>query len=187
MTVRQLWNRLLALALAVLPLGFAIWTVVGVVYNAHAMLSVQTAETRTNLRRYEAMIARQHETESAVSRSLYRGRNRYWSGQTEADATETVQTQLRTIVETAGAEIQQIEPIASKRNDEHPHVALHLKLNATSTELLETLYALESYRPYLFVDHLYVRGPEAKPLAEESSDVALQVSMDVRGYLEATP
>ncbi len=186
MTVRQLWNRLLALALVALPLGFAIWTAGGVLYSAHAMLSTQTAATRANLQRYEAMLARQHETESAVARSLYKGRNRYWSGPTEADAAETLQTQLRAVIDAAGAEIQQIEPLASESDDEHPSVVLKVTLHATPTELLETLYAVEGYRPYLFVDHLYVRAPEKRPRAEESPETVLQVSMDVRGYLEAT-
>jgi len=186
MTVRQLWNRLLALALVVLPLGFAIWTAGGVLYSAHAMLSAQTAETRTNLRRYEAMLARQQETESAVARSLYKGRNRYWSSSTEADAAETLQSQLRTVIDAAGAEVQQIEALASERDEGHPSVTLHVTLQATPTELLETLYSLESYRPYLFVDHLYVRAPEKRARAEQSSEAVLQVSMDVRGYVETT-
>jgi Type II secretion system (T2SS), protein M subtype b len=186
MTVRQLWNRLLALTLVALPLGLGLWTAAGVLYSAHAMLSTQTAETRTHLRRYEAMLARQQETESAVARSLYNGRNRYWSGSTEADAAETLQTQLRAAIDAAGAEIQQIEPPALEPDAEHPSVTLHVTLHATPTELLETLYAMESYRPYLFVDHLYVRAPEKRPRSEDSSEAVLQVSMDVRGYLEAT-
>ena len=186
MTVRQLWNRLLALALVALPLGLGLWTAAGVLYSAHAMLTTQTAETRTNLQRYEAMLARQHETETAVARSLYKGRNRYWTGSTEADAAETLRTQLRAAIDAAGAEVQQIEPVASEADDEHPSVTLHVTLHATPTELLETLYAVESYRPYLFVDHLYVRAPEKRPRAEDSPEGVLQVSMDVRGYWEAT-
>src|SRR5687767_589475 len=122
MTVRQLWNRLLALGLAVLPIGVAIWTAIGWLYGAHAMLSAEITQTRSNLRRYEALLAHQTEIEAAVERTRYRARSHYWSGATEADATETLQDKLRIVIDAAGAEVLQVEALESVRNAEHPAV-----------------------------------------------------------------
>ena len=184
MTVRQLWNRLLALALAVLPLCFGIWVAVGWLYSAHTMLSRQTAETRSNLRRYETLLEREKEIELAVERARFRARNHYWSGSTEAVAAETLQNQLRAVVETAGAELQQVEALDPARNDENPSVKLHVTVHGTPTEVLEALYSLESYRPYLFLDRLYVRALEKSKGAEQAQERLLQASMDVLGYVE---
>lgn len=185
MTVKQLWNRLLALALAVVPLGLGIWTAVGWLYSAHAMLTTQTAETRLNLRRYETLLERENEIELAVERARYRARNHYWSGSTEAEATETMQNQLRTVIEAAGAELQGVEPLDPARNDEHPAINLHVTVQGTATELLETFYSLESYRPYLFLDQLYARALEKGARSDQAQERQLQASMDVRGYLDA--
>jgi hypothetical protein len=138
------------------------------------------------LRRYETMLARENEIALAVERARYRARNHYWSGSTEADAAEALQSQLRTIIETAGAELQQVEALDIVGNDEHPAVNLHVTVHGTATELLETLYSLESYRPYLFLDRLYVRALEKNTRPAQAQERLLQASMNVRGYVEAT-
>ena len=184
MTVRQLWNRLLAVALATLPLGVAIWTAAGWLYNAHAMLSAETAQTRLNLRLYEATLARRHEIEPAFGRSRHSLRDHYWYRSAEAGPAETLQQQLRTVIDAAGGDVQKIEPLPAPQDEEHGAVNFRVTLHATATELLETLYSLESYRPYLFLDQLHVRVPEKRGRSRESEDALLQVSVDVRGYLE---
>jgi hypothetical protein len=186
MTVRQLWNRMLAIGLAALPLLIAIWVATGWLYSAHAMLTAQTAETRLTLRRYEMLLARQQEIESAVERARYRARNIYWSGSSEAEVVATIQNQLRTIIDAAGADVQEVEARPPVEHDGHTVVTLHTTVHASPTELLETLYSLESYRPYLFVDHLYVRALEKRTRAEQAQEAVLRASLELRGYLEAT-
>lgn len=186
MTVRQLWNRLLAIALAAFPLGVSIWTAFGWLYSAHAMLSAETAETRSHLHRYEALLARQDELEAVVLRSRHRARNHYWSGSTEAEADETLRIQLQSVIETAGAEVQQIEAPNNIWTGEQRAVELRVTLHATATELLETLYAVENYRPYLFVEDLYIRPLERRARSEQMPTALLQASMRIRGYLDAS-
>jgi hypothetical protein len=186
MTVRQLWNRLLAIGLAAFPLLIAIWVAIGWLYSTHVMLTAQIAETRLNLHRYEMLLTRQEEIESAVERSRYRARNHYWSGSSEPDIVATMANQLRTVMDAAGADVQEIEARDPVERDGYAGVTLHATVHATPTELLETLYSLESYRPYLFVDHLYVRALEKRARTAEAQEAILQASLDIRGYLEAT-
>jgi hypothetical protein len=176
---------MLAIILAALPICIAIWTAVGWLYNAHVMLSAEMVQTRLNLRRYEAALARQHEIEPAVARSEHSVRDHYWFASAEADAAETLQRQLRAVIDAAGGDVQQIEPIPTTSKDGHAALSLRVTLEATATELLETLYSIESYRPYLFLDRLHVRVLEKRARPGEAPDALLQASLDVRGYLES--
>lgn len=187
MTVRRLWNRLLALVLVALPLFAATWVTGAWLRDAHAMMSAETARGRLTLQRYEDILERRPETERAVVRSSDNMRNYYWPGATAADAAAELQNQLATLIDAAGGEVRQFEVLAATVNEAHDeaHTAINLRVavQATATQLLEALYSIERFRPYLFVDQLHVRTPD-RPRPAQAGEAVLQVSMDLHGYLE---
>ena len=183
MTVQQLWNRILALALAGLPLCAIVWTVAVWLYDAHAMLSAEIAQTRLRLHTYESMLERRPEIEAAVARSRHSGRNYYWTASTEGDPAEELQRQLQIVIDAAGGSVRNIQALPATRHDAYTAVNLRVVLDASATELLETLYSIESNRPYLFLDQLHVRALGQQARNDRAPEPALQASLDVRGYL----
>src|SRR5262245_42387360 len=184
MTVQQLWNRVLAIGLAALPLCAALWIAASWIYQTHAMLSAETMQTRQKLSEYVAMLKRRPEIGDAVMRAGHSGRNYYWSGSTEEGTIDELQQQLRTVIDAAGGRVKDIQTLPATRNDAYSAVNLRVTLDASATELLETLYSLESNRPYLFLDQLHIRAPEQRGNRAQGRDAVLQVSLDLRGYLE---
>lgn len=184
MTVQQLWNRVLAVALAGLPICAVIWTVAAWLYDAHGMLSAEITQTRLRLHGYESMLERRPEIEAAVARSRHSGRNYYWAGSTEGGAAEELQQQLLSVIDAAGGIVQNVQTLAVTRNGSYTAVNLRVVLDASATELLETLYSIESNRPYLFLNQLHVRALGQRARTAQAPEAALQASLDVRGYLE---
>ena len=184
MTVRQLWNRILAVALAGLPICAVIWTIAAWLYDAHGMLSAEITQTRLRLHAYESMLERRPETEAAVARSRHMGRNYYWAGSSGADASEELQRQLLSVIDAAGGSVQTIQPLPATRKDAGAAVNLRVVVDASATELLETLYSIESNRPYLFLNQLHVRVVGRRARTAQLPEAVLQVSLDVHGYLE---
>src|SRR4029450_7647564 len=107
-TVQQLWNRVLAVALAGVPLCAVIWTVAVWLYDAHPLLSAEIIQTRTRLDDYESMLARRPEIEAAVARSRHNGGNYYWAGSTEQGGAEELQRQLLSVIDAAGGVVQEV-------------------------------------------------------------------------------
>ena len=184
MTVHQLWNRVLAVALAGVPLCAVIWTVAVWLHDAHAMLSAEITQTRLRLRGYESMLERRPEIEAAVVRSRHSGHYYYWAGSTEGGAAEELQRQLLSVIDAAGGSVRNVQTLPATRNDAYTTVNLRVVLDASATELLETLYSIESNRPYLFLNRLHVRALGQQARTAQAPEAVLQASLDVGGYLE---
>jgi general secretion pathway protein M len=183
-TVQQLWNRVLAVALAGLPLCAVIWTVAAWLYDAHSLLSAEITQTRLRLHAYESMLERRPEIEAALARSRHSGRNYYWAGPAEGGAAEELQRQLLSVIDAAGGSVQDVQTLPATRDGAYTAVNLRVVLDASATELLETLYSIESNRPYLFLNQVHVRALGRPPHTAQEQETALQASLDVRGYLE---
>jgi hypothetical protein len=183
-TVQQLWNRILAVALAGVPLCAMIWMCAAWLYEAHEMLSAEIAQTQLRLRGYDTLIQHRLETQAAVDRSVRNGRNYYWLGSTEDVAAVEMQRRVLSSIAAAGGKILRVRILPAMRTGAHPAVNLRVTLEASDTALLETLYSLERDRPYLFLDQLYVRALDRSARTAQAAESVLQASMDVRGYFD---
>ena len=85
------------------------------------------------------------------------------------------------IAETAGAVVLSFEPHRNADTDETPLVAVggRVRFSADTEALQAFLHALESYRPVLTLDNLYV---SARANLGAASDAHLDVQVDVTGY-----
>ena len=182
MTVQQLWNRVLAIALAGLPLCAIIATVAVWLYDAHALLSAEITQTRERLRGYESMVERRAESAAALERVRYSGRNYYWDRSPSQGAAEDLQQQLLKVINAAGANVESIQTLPATR-DKDAAINLRVILDASATELSETLYSIESNRPYMFLDRLHVRASGQMGGTAQAPEAMLHASLDVRGYL----
>ena len=184
MTVQQLWNRVLAIGLAGLPLCAIITTIAVWLHDAHALLSAEITQTRERLRGYESMLEHRPESTAALARGRHSGRNYYWDHSTGQDAAEELQRQLLKVINAAGANVESIQTLPATRDDAYTTVDLRVILDASATALLETLYSIESNRPYMFLDRLHVH-PLGQPVrTAQAPETMLRASLDVRGYLE---
>ena len=184
MTVHRLWNRTLALGLAVLPLLAAFWVATAWLYDAHFVLAAQTARATGTLRQFEGILDQRAEIERATARSSYDTPNYYWRGASGGDAAAELQGQLTTLIDAVGGEAQHFELLAATTDDAGPAINLRLTLRATATQLIEALYSIDRFRPYLFVDQLHVKALDQRPRSAQAGEAMLHVSMDVHGYLE---
>jgi Type II secretion system (T2SS), protein M subtype b len=181
MTVHELWNRMLAVGLAVVPLCVLIGASIVWLYNAHVVLAAETAQAQMRLSAYEAMAGRRTELEIAVERSAHANGKYFWAASAETDGEDGLEEQLRGLIGSAGGRLQGLDPLPPTREGDYPAINFRVTLDASATELLETLYALESNRPYLFLDHLHIR---VLPRTNPRSDAVLHATFDVRGYLD---
>jgi hypothetical protein len=182
-TVLQLWNRVLAIALAGLPLCAIVATVAVWLYDAHTLLSAEITQARERLRGYESMLERRTESAAALARVRHSGRNYYWDRSTGQGAAEELQRQLLRVINAAGANVESIQPLPATRDDTYTTVNLRVILDASATELLETLYSIEGNRPYMFLDRLHVRALGQPVRMAQAPEAMLHASLDVRGYL----
>ena len=181
MTVRELWNRMLALGLAIVPVCGLVAMAIFWLYDAHVVLSAEAAKTRLTLSTYETLLDRRVELEAAVARSSHATRNYFWPASIETGV-EPLEQQLRTVIETAGGRVQSLEPLGNARQGDYEAVTFRMTVDASATELLETLYALESNRPYLFIDQLHIRVLQERAIGRP--EAVLHATFNVRGYVE---
>jgi general secretion pathway protein M len=100
-------------------------------------------------------------------------------------AAAELQEQAKTLLEANGAKLNSMQVLAHKDDGPYRQVSVNLQLAAPKNAIKAILYALESAKPYLFVDNLSIR---TQTIFVPKSDPDLIVQFDLTGYaLKGTP
>jgi general secretion pathway protein M len=100
-------------------------------------------------------------------------------------AAAELQEQAKTILEANGGKLNSMQVLAHKDDGPYRQVSVNLQLAAPKNAIKAILYALESAKPYLFVDNLSIR---TQTIFVPKTDPDLIVQFDLTGYaLKGTP
>jgi general secretion pathway protein M len=98
-------------------------------------------------------------------------------------AAAELQEVVKTILDENGGKLNIFSPLAYKDEGAYRQVPVALQLTAPLSAVKATLYALESARPYLFVDNLSIRAPyNVGGRLDPSTEPELNVQFNVTGY-----
>ena len=115
----------------------------------------------------------------------------YLSGGTDALAAAALQDQVSALVDGNGGALRSMQPMAGVDEQGFRRITVRVEMTATIEPLFETLYALETGMPVLFVEnldiqsrHLRRRNSQATttPIATDDEPL-LVVAFDLSGYM----
>ena len=108
-------------------------------------------------------------------------------GATPTLAANALQRRIVALAESCGVTLKTIgtEPSAETDRDALPHVTLQATATARIAGLQKLLYRIETEPPFVLVDEVSLRGPQASAAAgaEPSLDPELEVELRLIGYL----
>lgn len=115
----------------------------------------------------------------------------YLKSASPALAAAELQEQVKVILEANGGKLNSIQILPHKDDGQYRQISVQLQLSASLAAVKAMLYALESSRPYLFIDNFSARstagfGPRTG--ADPAVEPDLTVQFDLTGYaLKGTP
>ncbi|HET6159922.1 MAG TPA: type II secretion system protein GspM [Dongiaceae bacterium] len=99
----------------------------------------------------------------------------YLSGGTDALAAVALQDRVRDLVDANGGNLRSMQPLLGVDEQGFRRITVRVEMTATIEPLFETLYALETGMPVLFVENLDIQSRSTR---RRSSQVAMQVAAD---------
>lgn len=115
----------------------------------------------------------------------------YLKSASPALAAAELQEQAKVILEANGGKLNSIQILPHKDDGAYRQISVALQLNAPISAVKGMLYALESARPYLFVDNFSVRslaGFGVRAGVDPNVEPELTVQFDLTGFaLKGTP
>lgn len=98
-------------------------------------------------------------------------------------AAAELQEQAKRILDENGGKLNSIQILQHKDDDLYRRVSVSLQLTAPLSAVKAMLHALESARPYLFVDNFSIRSTSMAPVRNDSAiEADLIVQFDLAGY-----
>ena len=184
MSPKQSRAAALALLVALLVLAVGIIAVPLWLLNRHYDAALEDSVTR--LERYSKIAGMRDGLirKSAEVKALAASHH-YLKSASPALAAAELQEQAKVILEANGGKLNSIQILPHKDDGAYRQVSVALQLSAPLSAVKGMLYALESARPYLFVDNFSVRstagfGPRIG--VDPAAEPELTVQFDVTGY-----
>jgi hypothetical protein len=133
--------------------------------------ALRLAQARQTMARYRAVLAEADAPAAAPTGVLLEGAS-------ASQAAAALQGQIKQAASAAGARLDSVE--ALNDGGDAGRLVLRARLTADTASLQAMLHRLESARPVLLVDQLYVRGRTGQA---EKAGLHLDVRFDVIGFL----
>ena len=118
----------------------------------------------------------------------------YYEAATPAVAGSQMQSDLKRMINEAGAQLRRIQSLKVNAEEQHTKISIRAELRCTTEPLLDLVYDIERARPFLFVDRLSVRS-RARSTSQRARSARsrrilrrrppqgqLTVRLDVSGY-----
>jgi general secretion pathway protein M len=179
-------SRTAALSLLVFVIGALYLLIVSPVIEAYRSTDEASQEVLEQLARYEN-ISKTNPNRKAELEKLAKQQSRsgvYLAGDTDALAAAGLQEDVGVKIEKNGGKVRSMQILPVKTDGDFKRVSVRVQLTATLGSFARILYALESGKPYVFIDNLDVknrRARKAKKGTEE--DPELVIRFDLYGYL----
>jgi general secretion pathway protein M len=179
-------SRTAALSLLVFVIGALYLLLVSPVIEAYRSTDEASQEALEQLARYEH-ISKTNPNRKAELEKLAKQQSRsgvYLAGDTDALAAAGLQEDVGARIKKNGGKVRSMQILPVKTDGDFRRVSVRVQLTATLGSFARILYALESGKPYVFIDNLDVknrRARKAKKGTEE--DPELVIRFDLYGYL----
>jgi general secretion pathway protein M len=184
-------QRMLALALLALTLLVAASLIALPAWWLHRRYDDSLAEMQAKLVRYLRVAGMRDDLQAQLQ--LLRGElassNHYLKSSSPPLAAAEVQELVKGIIEAQGGKLNSLQVLPPKEEGRWRQIPVNVQLTATLGSLKNMLYALESARPYLFIDNLTVRTLTTFNPRAPVTEPELSVAFDLWGYAPkgATP
>jgi len=179
-----LQSRIAALLLLFLVIAMSVAAIAVPWWLLHKRYDDALEDAVSKIERYSRIAGmREGLQQMAVEIKALEGRNHFLKSASPALAASELQEYVTRILEEHGGKLSSIQILSHKDEGEYRQVGVSLQLNAPIGAVKAILYALESARPYLFVDNLSIRAQSVgMPRGGEVADPELFVQFDVSGY-----
>lgn len=149
-------------------------------------------DTVSRLERYAKITGMQSALrQKAVQVQALAQTHHYLKSASPALAAAELQEQVNVILEANGGKLNSIQILPHKDDGLYRQISVQLQLSASLTTVKAMLYAIESSRPYLFIDNFAARSPASfglRPGADPTVEPDLTIQFDLTGYaLKGTP
>jgi general secretion pathway protein M len=167
----------LAIALAISAVALPLWLL-----NQRYDAAVEDAATR--LERYSRVVGmRDGLQKKAAEVAGLEANHHFLKSASPALAAAELQEQATIILDQNGGKLNSIQILPHKDDGAYRQVSVNLQLTAPLSAIKSMLYALESVRPYLFVDNFAIRAPfNLAARNDTSTEPDLIVQFDLTGY-----
>jgi len=171
----------LALLAAVLVLAAAAVATPLWLLNRHYDAALEDASTR--LQRYARIAGMRDGLQKKAIEVNALGRTPHFlRSASPALAAAELQEQARVVLEANGGKLNSIQIIPPKDEGAYRLVSVSMQLSAPLSAVKAMLHALESARPYLFIDNFSVRSPAGFAVRDPAAEPDLLVQFDLTGY-----
>jgi general secretion pathway protein M len=183
-------RRLVALALLAAVI-LAVWGyVVAPVVAGYREAAESIAQSRQQLAQYRRIAARAPQLQAELDR-LRQGelsRVGLLEGDKDTLVVAELQNRIKTLAEASGGELRSLQALPVRDEEHLRQITVRAHLSFGEEGLLQVLHALESSRPYLFIDNVDVRSRTTRPRRapnqpEAPAGIALEARFDVIGYM----
>jgi general secretion pathway protein M len=178
-------NRSLAIALLILCLILGGSLVVVPILLMHRHYDLELESNRDLLLRYRNMAAARGEIEASLARArTHDGKKYFLKSTTEVLAAAEIQEMARGAIESNGCKLLGAQAGTLKDEGDYRRVTVNVQSICTDHALKRMLHAVETLRPFLFIDNLGVRSLfNAQNMANPGLAPEVKIQFDLSGYM----
>ncbi len=153
-------SRLLALVLflVVLVLLVAAVAIPVLAANRHYDELIEGMQNQSQIYQRVSRHSQQYERAYSLLQRKQRSDRRYLKSNTESLATAELQRTVKQVISKNRGEILSAQVIRSTEEEGFKRISVRIRMKSTLEDLVQTFYALETNKPYLFVDNLTIRS-----------------------------
>lgn len=136
-----------------------------------AELDEAIAVERGKIKRLHSLLAELPVLEAELERERNNDETKafYFDAPTEALASARLQSELQQMVEAAGGQLTSRQILPADTDEQPPKIRVRVRLRAETPALRDLLYAIETARPFMFVDQLSIRSLSRSTSTRSSS------------------
>lgn len=178
-------NRYLAIALLILCLILGGALVVVPILLLHRHYDRELESNHELLLRYRNMSAARGEIEAGLARArTLDGKKYFLKSSAQAPAAAEIQEMARGSIESNGCKLLGSQTGTLKDEGDYRRVTVNVQSICTDHALKRMLHAVETLRPFLFIDNLGVRSLfNAQNMANPGLAPEVNVQFDLSGYM----
>ncbi len=177
-------SKAAALALLALAIVLVISAIALPLWLLNHRYDVAVDDAATRLERYSRIVGmRDGLQKKAAEVAGLEANHHFLKSASPALAAAELQEQATMILDRNGGKLNSIQILPHKDEGAYRQVSVNLQLTAPLSAVKAMLYALESARPYLFVDNFAIRAPY-NPAARNDTGIEpdMTVQFDLTGY-----
>lgn len=111
------------------------------------------------------------------------GQPAYLQGPSEALVSADLQNRVKMVVQENGGELNSTQVLEPTSEETFRRLSVRVRMSGGSEALYKVLYALETERPFLFIDNIDINARTMRVREGQGETIELMVSFDLFGYM----